>query len=173
VLSCPTESVITGKGAPGPRLICRVHHGRAGGTDRRKGFTEIDYARRCPKRPSHWQAHGRRAAAAPSRGSPHHQCGPCPLIAASAEATEMRANLITTAVSIQQVDDFAWVKKVRSLSLTREVAQTMAADGGCRTDFRQLRSRRLSSLVNRRCGPLLMTAVALFRRICQPGDVAP
>jgi len=28
-----------------PRLIYRVHHGRRRGTDRRKGFTETDYAR--------------------------------------------------------------------------------------------------------------------------------
>ena len=28
-----------------PRLIYRVHHGRGRGTDRRKGFTEADYAR--------------------------------------------------------------------------------------------------------------------------------
>ena len=28
-----------------PRLIYRVHHGRARGNDRRKGFTETDYAR--------------------------------------------------------------------------------------------------------------------------------
>jgi hypothetical protein len=28
-----------------PRLICRVHHGRRSRGDRRKGFTEADYAR--------------------------------------------------------------------------------------------------------------------------------
>ena len=28
-----------------PRLIYRVHHGRGRGKDRRKGFTETDYAR--------------------------------------------------------------------------------------------------------------------------------